>query len=260
MRIDLRNKTLLVTGSTQGLGLCIAGMAVECGVSRLVLTGRNAGRGEAAAERLSSGGSQCWFVESDLSLPQGPRKLFDDAQRVAGAIDLLVNSAGLTNRASILDGSLETWETLFNVNARAPFFLMQELIKSLLARNAPGSVVNIQSMNAHCGTPDLAIYAATKGALSTLTKNAANAFLAAGIRVNGINMGWAPTDAEMTMQAETLGKGTGWIEEASRHMPLKRMLKPEEVAKVALFLLSDLSIPMTGVGLDLEQTVVGSPR
>jgi enoyl-[acyl-carrier-protein] reductase (NADH) len=57
-----------------------------------------------------------------------------------------------------------------------------------------------------------------------------------------------------------LGKGNGWIEEVSRQMPLKRMLRPEEVARVALFLLSDMSIPMTGVSLDVEQTVVGSPK
>jgi NAD(P)-dependent dehydrogenase (short-subunit alcohol dehydrogenase family) len=260
MHIDLRNKTLLVTGSTQGLGLCIADMAVECGVSRLILTGRNAERGEAAAAKLSAGGTRCWFVESDLSLPGAPVQLFADAQRLAGDIDLLVNSAGLTNRAGFLDGNLDTWETLFSINARAPFFLMQQVIKELLDRNAQGSIVNILSMNAYCGTPELAIYAATKGALSTLTKNAANSFLSAGIRVNGINMGWAATDAEMQMQAETLGKGNGWIEEVSRQMPLKRMLRPEEVARVALFLLSDMSIPMTGVSLDVEQTVVGSPK
>jgi NAD(P)-dependent dehydrogenase (short-subunit alcohol dehydrogenase family) len=93
---------------------------------------------------------------------------------------------------------------------------------------------------------DEAIYAATRGALWTLTKNAANLFRGSGIRVNGIDMGWAPTEAEMEMQAETLGKGKGWIEEVSRQMPLKRMLRPEEVARVALSLLNDLSFPMTG--------------
>jgi NAD(P)-dependent dehydrogenase (short-subunit alcohol dehydrogenase family) len=260
MQIDLRNKTLLVTGSTQGLGLCIATMAVECGVSSLVVTGRNAKRGKAAAEKLSNDKTKCWFIESDLSLPDAPQQLFSESIGLAGDIDLLVNSAGLTNRASFMDGDFQTWETLFSVNARAPFFLMQQVIKSLLERKSAGSIVNIQSMNAHCGTPELAIYAATKGALQTLTKNAANAFLSSGIRVNGINMGWAPTDAEMAMQAETLGNGAGWIEKVSRQMPLKRMLRPEEVARVALFLLSDLSVPMTGVSLDVEQTVVGSPK
>jgi enoyl-[acyl-carrier-protein] reductase (NADH) len=73
-------------------------------------------------------------------------------------------------------------------------------------------------------------------------------------------MGWAPTDGEKEMQSQTLGQGGSWIEEVSRQMPLKRMLRPEEVARVALFLLSDLSIPITGVSLDVEQTVVGAPR
>jgi NAD(P)-dependent dehydrogenase (short-subunit alcohol dehydrogenase family) len=78
--------------------------------------------------------------------------------------------------------------------------------------NAPGSIVNILSMNAHCGTPDLAVYSATKGALLTLTKNAANAHLAARIRVNGINLGWTDTETERHLHAVTLGRGEGWLD------------------------------------------------
>jgi NAD(P)-dependent dehydrogenase (short-subunit alcohol dehydrogenase family) len=115
----------------------------------MVVTGRSKARGEAAAKRLSTGGTKCWFVEADLSLPEAAAQLYSSARSRAGEIDLLVNSAGLTNRAGFLDGNLEAWETLFSVNARAPFFLMQQVIKDLLGRSAPGSIVNIQSMNAH---------------------------------------------------------------------------------------------------------------
>jgi NAD(P)-dependent dehydrogenase (short-subunit alcohol dehydrogenase family) len=84
---------------------------------------------------------------------------------------------------------------------------MAGAIADMRRRGAPGAIVNIQSVNAHCGAPDLAIYAATKGALQTLTKNAAHAHLADRIRVNGINLGWVDTETERHLHAVTLGKG-----------------------------------------------------
>ena len=127
------------------------------------------------------------------------------------------------------------------------------------ARRASGSIVNILSVNAHCGSPELAIYSATKGALSTLTKNVANAHLADRIRVNGINMGWVATPAEQEMQAHKLGKGEDWAKAAAAGMPLGRLLTMDEVAQLALFLLSDASGLMTGGLIDLEQSVLGAP-
>ncbi|HVG47868.1 MAG TPA: SDR family oxidoreductase, partial [Rubellimicrobium sp.] len=162
------------------------------------------------------------------------------------------------NRASILDGTPALWEELFAVNARAPFFLMQDALADMTARRATGTIVNILSVNAHCGAPDLAIYSATKGALATLTKNAANAHIRDRIRVNGINLGWTATEAEDRMQSETLGLGPGWREAASALLPLGRLIEPEEAARLAVFLLSDASAPISGAVIDLEQRVIGA--
>src|SRR5690606_6172697 len=173
--------------------------------------------------------------------------------------DGLVNAAGATDRGSFLDGTAELWDRLFAVNARAPFLLMSGLITHLRQRGAPGSIVNIQSMNAHCGAPDLAIYSASKGALATLTRNAANAHVADRIRVNAINMGWADTAGEQQMQADILGKGPEWLAAAASTLPLDRLLSAGEVARLAIYLLSDLSGMQTGTATDLEQWVVGAP-
>jgi NAD(P)-dependent dehydrogenase (short-subunit alcohol dehydrogenase family) len=134
---------------------------------------------------------------------------------------------------------------------------MQGALADMLPRRA-GAIVNILSMNAHCGTPELGIYAATKGALATLTKNAANAHLRDGVRVNGINLGWVDTPAERQQQAVTLGRGAGWLAEEAARMPLGRLLVPEEAARLAVFLLSPASAPMTGAVIDLEQKVTGA--
>jgi NAD(P)-dependent dehydrogenase (short-subunit alcohol dehydrogenase family) len=129
----------------------------------------------------------------------------------------------------------------------------------MVARKSSGTIVNILSINAHCGAPDLAIYAATKGALSTLTKNAAHANLAERIRVNGINLGWTNTAIEHQMQSVVLGRGETWFNEENSRMPLGQLLDAKDAARLPVYLLSEVSAHMTGVALDLEQRVTGAP-
>ncbi|MGD9913268.1 MAG: SDR family oxidoreductase [Rhizobiaceae bacterium] len=257
-RVD--GKVALVTGATQGVGRAIADALSRSGVEALLLTGRDAARGADVAAELGRSGAQTAFVAAELADPATPDMLVRECVERFGRIDLLVNAAGLTDRAAVTDGTLADWATLFDVNARAPFFLMQHAIRAMQARGTGGAIVNILSMNAHCGSPELAIYSATKGALATLTRNAANAHLADRIRVNGINMGWSDTPAERAMQAQTLGRGSGWVDEAGKTQPFGRLLAAEEVANLAVFLLSGASGPMTGALIDQEQWVVGANR
>lgn len=259
MQFGLADKVILITGATQGVGAEIAREAARQYAEAVVVVGRSAGKGDAVVEGLVKLGTKAHFVRSDLGAAGAPESAFACALDVFGRVDGLVNCAGITDRASFLDGDLDTWERLFAVNARAPYFLMQSFIRHRLDAGLPGSIVNIQSMNALCGAPELAIYSATKGALQTLTKNAANAHLKERIRVNGINMGWSPTQAEHDMQANVLGKGNDWLEQAERTRPLGRLLAPEEVARLAIYLLSDYSGLQTGTNIDLEQRVVGAP-
>jgi NAD(P)-dependent dehydrogenase (short-subunit alcohol dehydrogenase family) len=167
-----------------------------------------------------------------------------------------VNAAALSDRGSIADADVAFFDRLFAVNTRAPMFLMQGLIRHLKERKASGSIVNILSVNAHGGAPDLAVYAATKAAMALLTKNAAYSHRFDRIRVNGINLGWTDTPGERSMQAVKLGKGEDWLAQAEARMPWGRLIKPEDVARLTLFLLSDASIPMTGALIDQAQNSV----
>jgi len=259
MELELTGKTLLITGATQGLGAGIAREAARRGAAAIAVVGRSAVTGMAVAESLGAAACEGRFFAADLGQSGAPEDVFRRVLAWRGAVHGLVNAAGITTRASMLDGTAEVWDSLFALNVRAPYFLMQGFIAHCLEAGHPGAVVNIQSMNAHCGAPELAIYSATKGALATLTRNAANAHLADRIRVNGINMGWSPTPSEMTMQADTLGKGVDWAVVAARQAPLGRLLDPAEVARLAVYLLSDFSGLQTGTCIDLEQRVVGAP-
>lgn len=259
MEARLDGKVVLVTGATQGVGEAIAEAAGRAGAARLFLTGRDAARGKKVAEKLSDGGVvPTEFLAAELSDATTPARLVAECLARFGRIDALVNAAGLTNRASVLEADISDWTKLFDVNARAPFFLMQAAIKAMRERGQGGAIVNILSMNAHGGTPELAIYSATKAALALLTKNAAHAHRWDRIRVNGIAMGWAATPAEEIMQAETLGHGAGWVDKAAASLPFGRLLAAEEVANLAIFLLSDAAGPMTGAIVDQEQWVVGA--
>jgi NAD(P)-dependent dehydrogenase (short-subunit alcohol dehydrogenase family) len=258
MEFGLRGKAVLVTGSTQGVGAAIALEAARQRASAVAIAGRSEAKGEAVRRELESLGAEARYFAADLSKPDAPRELFDSVLEWHGTVDCLVNSAGVTTRASIVDATLEQWESIVALNLRAPFFMMQSFVRHCLERGRPGSIVNIQSMNAHCGLPELAVYSATKGALVTLTRNVANAHIRDRIRVNGINMGWSPTDAERDMQSRVLGRGDGWLEEAARSQPLGRLLAPEEVARLAVYLLSDYSGLQTGTSIDLEQVVLGA--
>ncbi|TPL77944.1 SDR family oxidoreductase [Mesorhizobium sp. B2-3-13] len=260
METRLDGKVILVTGSTQGIGRAIAETLARSGAAGLLITGRDSKRGNAVAAELSRLGTPTLFVAADLEDPATPAALAQACIDHFGRIDGLVNAAGLTDRASFLDASLDDWAALFAVNARAPFFLMQAAIGDMKKRGQSGAIVNILSINAHCGSPELAVYSATKGALATLTKNAANAHRFDRIRVNGINVGWTDTPAERIMQAETLGNGPGWLDAANAAQPFGRLLRPDDIANLAVFLLSDAAGPMTGAVIDQEQSVIGANR
>ena len=255
-RVD--GKVALVTGATQGIGRAIAEALARAGAAGLLLTGRDGIRGRAVADQLSGEGVPTAFLAADLADADTPPRLVAECLSRFGRIDALVNAAALTDRASFLTADLNDWTKLFDVNARAPFFLMQGAIAAMRERGQGGAIVNILSINAHCGAPELAVYSATKAALAVLTRNAANAHRFDRIRVNGINVGWADTPAERIMQSQTLGQGDSWIEAANASLPFGRLLAAEEVANLVVFLLSDAGGPMTGALIDQEQWVVGS--
>jgi NAD(P)-dependent dehydrogenase (short-subunit alcohol dehydrogenase family) len=256
MKMGLSDKVIIITGAASGIGYAVAQLAAEEGAAALVLTDRDGPGLDRLAATLDGTDVAC--IVADLTDIEAPATIAAAAKDRFGRIDALVNSAGLTTRSSFTTGTPAIWDQLFAVNARAGFFLMQAAIADMLSRDAAGSIVNILSMNAHCGIPELAIYAATKGAIATLTRNAANAHMADCIRVNGINLGWVATEAEQHMQAQIMGRGSGWQAEAAANLPLGRLVTAEETARLAIFLLGDASIPMSGAVIDFEQKVTGA--
>lgn len=257
MDLGLGRQAVIVTGAASGIGAAAARMLALEGIGALILTDRDSAGLDLIAQELA-GTTNIGTVVADLSHADAADAIASGALSSFGRIDGLVNAAGMTTRASFEDGTAEIWDALFAVNARSGFLLMQGAIADMRRRGIGGAIVNILSMNAHCGIPELAIYASTKGAMATLTKNAAHAHMADRIRVNGINLGWVATEGEDRMQAEILGNGQDWQKDVARTQPLGRLVTATECARLIAFLLSDASAPMSGAVIDFEQKVTGA--
>ena len=256
-KLSLEGKVAIVTGSTQGLGEAIAHLLADRGAAGLVICGRNVAGGYTVQRALEAKGTKTLFVEADLSKVEDSRAVIATADRAFGRVDVLVNSAGVTDRGTILDTSPELFDQIFAVNVRAPFFLMQEAIKVMQRVGEGGSIINIISMSGHGGQSFITAYCASKGALVTLTKNVAFSVMRHKIRVNGLCIGWMDTPGEDRIMKTYHGKQEGWLEEAEAGLPLGRLLKPDEVARATAYLASEESGLMTGAIIDFDQSVLG---
>ena len=258
----LVGRVFLVTGGTQGIGAAIATRLAAAGAAGLVIVGRDRGRGEAVRAKIEALGAQALFVPAELADVSACRGVIAACAERFDRLDGLVNAAGLTDRGGIDDTTPETWDRLFAVNVRAPFFLAQEAVK-LMRRNPnaagdqAGGIVNIITMSSHGGQPKLTAYAASKGALVTLTRNLAHALLRDRIRVNGLNIGWTDTPNEHKIQLAE-GQPENWLAQAEAKQSFGRLIKPADVAEAVLFLLGPASGIMTGSVIDYDQMVIGA--
>jgi NAD(P)-dependent dehydrogenase (short-subunit alcohol dehydrogenase family) len=252
----LPGKVLVVTGSTQGLGAAIARRVVRLGAAGIVVCGRDRARGEAVRDELAALGCDALFVAADLADARACREVVRACDARFGRLDGLVNAAGLSTRGTLDDTSVELWDTLFAVNARAPFVLMQEAARVMRRVGDGGSVVNVITMASHGGEPALTGYSASKAALATLTRNAGYQLQPDRIRVNGLNIGWTATEGEHAVQTRE-GQPEDWQAAAAASRPFGRLLSPDDIAPMVTYLLSDAARMVTGSVIDFDQTVHG---
>ena len=247
----------IVTGGAQGIGFAVAEALADEGCRALALIGRSKDKGERAAAALGKRGVDAIFISADLASVADCRRAVAAAISHFGTLNALVNAAGSSARGSLTDTTEELFDHLFHTNVRGPFFLMQGLVSHLLERKAAGSIVNVLSVNAHCGQSFLAPYSGSKGALATLTKNAANAYRKNRIRCNAVLPGWMDTPGEAEIQATFHGAGPDWLEEAEAAQPMGQLIKPAEIARLITYMISPQSGVMTGSLVDYDQNIVG---
>lgn len=244
----LSDKIVLVTGSTTGIGEAVVRRCIEEG-AKVMIHGRSQDRAETLSQEF---GDSAAFVIADLLEPDSPQRIIDAVQDRFGRLDAIVNNAALTTRCNLENVDLETFERIIFVNLRAPLFLIQKALP-LFRRQGGGNVVNIGSVNAYCGEPNLLVYSMSKGGLMTMTRNLADRYAREHIRINQINVGWTLTENERKLK-ESEGLPTGWEHTLPpSYAPFGRIFMPEEVAAHVVFWISDHSGPATGTVYEIEQ-------
>ncbi|WP_199853236.1 SDR family oxidoreductase [Plantactinospora sp. BC1] len=248
---------VVVTGGTSGVGEAIARTVAREGAVGIVVAGRDRERGAAVAAALAGPNCSAEFVPAHLEDPDDCRAVVRRAVERFGRVDALVNSAADTARSTLDETTPAFFDRMMAVNVRAPMLTMQEAIRDMRRRRAPGAIVNILSTSAHGGQPHLCAYSTSKGALATLTRNVAHAHRRDRIRVNGLCLGWTDTPHEDRVQRSFHGRAPGWLAEAEAATPMGRLVKPAEVAEMVALLLSDRVGVVTGSLVEFSQDVLG---
>lgn len=257
MSKPLEGRIYVVTGSTQGLGEAVALRLSQDGAAGIVVTGRNKERGLKVVSALEQQGTQSLFVPAELQKHEDVQAIIPACEKRFGRLDGLCNCAGLSTRGNLDNTTVELWDTLFDVNVRAPFFLMQGAVKLMRKGGRGGSIASISSQSSHGGQPFLTPYSASKGALGVLTKNVANSVRKDRIRVNAVNLGWSHTPGEEVVQASD-GSPPDWLKKAEARQPFGRLIYPKDVAALFAYLMGDDSQMMTGALIDFDQNVAGT--
>lgn len=254
----LDGRIAIVTGGSQGLGKAIATQFAQAGAAGIVTCARSAEKGaKSAAEIESATGVPVHFVSADLAKVEDCRAVVRAADARFGAVHALVNAAAVTDRGTILDTSETLFDAMFATNVKGPFFLIQDTAKIMIRDGVAGSIVNIGSMSALAGQDFITAYCASKGALATLTRNAAFSLLRNRIRINQLNIGWMASDGEDRIQKAYHGADDDWLAKAAAAQPFGRLIDPAEVARACAFLVSEDSGLMTGAVINFDQSVWG---
>jgi NAD(P)-dependent dehydrogenase (short-subunit alcohol dehydrogenase family) len=254
---DIRGKVAVITGGTQGLGAAIAQVFAEAGAAGVVIVGRGLEKGRAVAKSITDKtGVPVEMTPADLGKIADVHRVIPFADERFGRVDILVNSAGLTDRGNMLNTTPDLFDRMFAVNTRAPFFLIQDAAKVMIRDGVEGRIVNIGSMSGLAGQPFLAPYSVSKGALATLTRHAGFSLMRHKIHVNQLDIGWMNSDHERALVLSETGD-PDFIDRAAAGKPFGRILDPKEVARAVLWMASDDSGMMTGAVIPFDQSVYG---
>ena len=237
----LDGKVAIVTGAASGIGHATAVLLAERGAAVAAVDVNGPGLEPVVAE-LRNRGVKAEAVIADLADEAATSAVVDTAVTGLGRVDILVNAAGTSSGASLLDTTVEVWERIHAVNLRAPFLLMQQAARRMIEQGDGGRIVNVSSGSAFRALPATPAYGSSKAALLSLTRMGAGELGVHGINVNAV----APGITATPMAVRALGDIDALVSDGPMANLLHRVSTPEDVAAVIVFLCLPASRQVTG--------------
>ncbi len=253
----LKGLNALITGASRGIGRAIALKYADEGAD-LFLAATKRENLENVATEIRSLGRQVFTYELDVSDRKQVVQMVDQAITDLGRVDILINNAGVYKPARFVDYSPEDFDRIIQVNLYGAFHVLQLVVRNMI-KEGTGSVINIASTAGKWGSMNQSAYNTSKHGLVGLTRCVALETAAAGLRVNAICPGFVETDLlnELKTHAEINGMSENEFRElAKSRVPMRRFMKSEEIADLAIFLGSNESSGMTGQSLLIDGGMV----
>lgn len=240
---SLAGRVAMITGCNKGLGQGLAVALAEAGAD---IVGVNRSAAAETRSRIEALGRRYIAVEAELG-HDAPSEIVDQALSQAGRLDILVNNAGTIRRAPALEFNEADWDAVIDVNLKAAFFLSQAVARHLVARKAPGRIVNVASVLSFQGGVRVPSYTASKSGLLGLTRLLANEWAPYGITVNAIAPGYMATDNTQALREDPIRSA-----EILGRIPAGRWGTPEDLAGAVIFLCSDAAAYVNGHALTVD--------
>jgi glucose 1-dehydrogenase len=237
----LEGKSVAVTGGDQGIGRAIAERLAQDGADIAICYRANQTGAKEVVDGIQKAGRKATAIQCDVGKVSDGQRFIAETVQQLGALDILINNAGLERRADFWDVTEEDYDAVLNVNLKGLFFLTQAFVRHRQQAKAGGKIINISSVHEELPFPHFASYCASKGGLKMLTRNLSIELAPLGITINSI----APGAIETPINKNLLNDPTK-LAALLGNIPLKRLGKPSDVASIASFLASDESSYSTG--------------
>jgi 3-oxoacyl-[acyl-carrier protein] reductase len=234
METGLQGRSALITGAASGIGFAIGQALARKGV-RVVVADINAATGQAAAAQIAELGAGARCVACDVTDEAAVAAAVGSVLEIEGHLDIMVNNAGILSAAApLIESEVADWDRNYTINLRGVFLGVKHAARAMLEHG--GCIINIASVAGMGAAPKLGPYGATKAAVIQLTQTAALELARSRIRVNAISPGWADTSLVAELDRSKL----------ERQIPLGRLVQPEEIAAMVVYLASDDAAFVTG--------------